>query len=58
MGDINLSCVLIEHIYLGVMQVVSFVEAETFFVRHGYALSLVTWLCQLHSFGSLAPCRK
>jgi hypothetical protein len=58
MGDINLSCVLIEHIDFGMVQVVSFVEAETFFVRHGYALSLVTWFGQLHSFGSLAPCRK
>jgi len=41
---------LIELIDSCVVQVVPFVEAETFFVRHGYVLSLFTWFGQLRSF--------
>jgi len=42
---------LVELIDSCVVQVVSFVETETFFIRHGYALSLFTYLFgQLRSF--------
>jgi len=47
---------LIELIDSCVVQVVSFVETETFFIRHGYVLSLFTWFGQLRSswfFGTL-----
>jgi len=46
--DINWGYVLIEEIDLGVVQMVSLVETETYFIRHGYVLSLVTY-----SFGQL-----
>jgi hypothetical protein len=50
-ADINKGSVLAKLIDLGVVQVVSFVETETFFIRHGYVLSLFTYLFgQLRSF--------
>jgi hypothetical protein len=56
-ADINWGYVLIKLINFGVVQMVSFVETETFFIRHGYALSLFTYLFgQLRSlwfFGTL-----
>jgi hypothetical protein len=55
-ADINKCYVLVKLIDLGVVQVVSFVETETFFIRHGHVLSLVTWFGQLRSiwfFGTL-----
>jgi hypothetical protein len=50
-ADINKGSVLGKLIDLGVVQVVPFVETETFFIRHGYALSLFTDVFgQLRSF--------
>jgi hypothetical protein len=58
-ADINKGSVLGKLIDLGVVQVVSFVETETFFIRHGYALSLFTYLFgQLRSFWFFGTLQK
>jgi hypothetical protein len=59
MADINKRSALIKLINFGVVQVVSFVETETFFIRHWYALSLFTYLFgQLRSFWFFGTLQK
>jgi hypothetical protein len=48
MADIYRGYVLVKLIDLGVVQMVSLVETETFVIRHVYVLSFVTY-----SFGQL-----